>query len=143
MINYGYIRKPLKVEISFRKKIILPDEVTKIDGIVVYKIDSLCVMKTNAYVSRDKIRDLHDLVFICNKYWNELPPHTKSVVRNAVEFKGIEQFDYLIKDQKDDLVDIEKLAEGFLEMYDNLGLLYDERERQIMAGSCSISDECR
>lgn len=53
-------------------------------------------------------------------------------MRNAIEFKGIEQFDYIIKTQPDELIDASKLAEDFLSMYDRLGLLYDERERQII-----------
>ena len=132
MINYGNSGKPLKVETSFRKKTIPMDEVVKIGGIAVYNISSLCVMKANAYAGRDRIRDLYDLVFICNKYWDELSDQIKSVVRNAVEFKGIEQFDYLMKEQQDELIDKNKLADGFLEMYDNIGLLYNERERQII-----------
>lgn len=139
MINYGNAGKPLKIEISFRKKFISPEDVTQIGGITVYKIDSLCIMKANAYASRDKIRDLHDLVFICNKYWDELPVHVKSVVRNAVEFKGIEQFDYLLKDQQDELIDKDRLAGDFLDMYDKLGLLYDEWERQIITETYEIS----
>jgi len=133
MINYGNDGKPLKVETSFRKKVIPPVEVVNIGGVAVYKIDSLCAMKASAYAGRDKIRDLYDLVFICNNYWDELSDQIISVVRNAVEFKGIEQFDFLIKDQRDELVDKNRLADEFLKMYDNLGLLCDERERQIIA----------
>lgn len=133
MINYGNEGKPLKVEVSFRKKIILPDEINEIGGIAVYRIDSLCAMKANAYSGRDKIRDLYDLVFICGRYWDELSAQIQSIVRNAVEFKGIEQFDYLINDQQDELIDTNKLADDFLRMYDKLGLLYDEREQKIIA----------
>jgi predicted nucleotidyltransferase component of viral defense system len=132
MINYGNIGKPLKVEISFRKKIISQDEITKINGIAVYTIDSLCAMKANAYVGRNKVRDLYDLTFICNRYWDTLPAALKAVVRNAVEHKGIEQFDYIIKEQQDDLIDKGKLAGDFLEMYDKLGLLFDENEQKII-----------
>jgi hypothetical protein len=46
-------------------------------------------------------------------------------MRSAVEYKGLEHFDYIIKDQHDDLIDNEKLSEDFLEMYDRLGLMYD------------------
>lgn len=132
MINYGNISKPLKVEISFRKKVIEQDEITKINGIAVYTIDSLCAMKANAYVGRDKIRDLYDLAFICNRHWDTLPATLKAVVRNAVEHKGIEQFDYIVRDQQDDLIDKDKLAGDFLEMYDKLGLLFDENEQKII-----------
>ncbi|KLU59359.1 hypothetical protein CEB3_c43450 [Peptococcaceae bacterium CEB3] len=129
MINYGNIGRPLKVEISFRKKIIEQEETAKIKGINVYKIDSLCAMKVNAYVGRDKIRDLYDLTFICSHYWDQIPDALKTVIRNAVEYKGFEQFDYIVREQQDDLIDKDKLAGAFMEMYDRLGLLYDESER--------------
>lgn len=132
MINYGNIGNPLKVETSFRKKSIDKDEYMKINGVSVYKIDSLCLMKATAYMGRDKIRDLYDLSFICDEYWNEISPAVKSVVRNAIEHKGIEQFDYIIKDQYDPLIDIDKLATSFLKMHDKLGLLYDKNEQKIV-----------
>ena len=71
-LNYGNDRNPLKIEVSFRKKQINNDETRKINGILVYDIDSLCRMKTNAYSSRDKIRDLYDITFICNNYYDSL-----------------------------------------------------------------------
>ena len=89
-------------------------------------------MKANAYIGRDKIRDLYDLSFICNRYWDTLPAALKTVIRNAVEYKGIEQFDYIIREQQDDLIDKDKLADDFLSMYDKLGLLYDENEQKII-----------
>lgn len=132
MINYGNIGKPLKVELSLRKKTIDPDEINIINGIKVYKINSLCAMKVNAYVSRDKIRDLYDLSFICNNYWEQLSVSVKILIREAVSYKGVEQFDYLIKEQKDDLIDSSKLAEDFLRMYDRLGLLTGQKEIQMI-----------
>jgi len=132
MINYGNVSRPIKVETSFRKKEIMPAETTKINNIMVYTIEPLCLMKTNAYLNRDKIRDLYDLAFICNRYWDTLSTQTKFVIRNAVEHKGIEQFDYIIKTQQDDLIDTKKLSADFLEMYDKLGLLCDETEQKIV-----------
>ena len=133
MINYGNDRKPLKIETSFRRRDIDPDEVTKINGISVYKINPLCGMKANAYASRDKIRDMYDLTFISNRYWDELSSATRSVVRNVIEYKGVEQFDYIIKDQSDELIDNNKLADDFLKMYDKLGLLYTDEEKEIIS----------
>jgi len=132
MIHYGNIGRPLKVEVSYRKKFIDQDEISKIKGISVYTIDSLCVMKATAYIGRDKMRDLYDLSFICNRYWSELAPSTKAIVRNAIEHKGIEQFDYIINDQQDNLINKNKLASDFLEMFDKLGLLYTENEQKII-----------
>lgn len=128
MINYNSVEKPLKVEISYRRKDIKEEEFTIINGIVVYKINELCLMKASAYSGRDKIRDLYDICFICNNYWNELSEDVKSFIRVAVEYKGIEQFEFIIKDQKDELIDNKKLEEDFLKMYDKLGIMEPDTE---------------
>jgi hypothetical protein len=130
MIDYGNTARPLKVEASFRKKEISPDEIRQINGIRVYDLDTLCIMKTNAYAGRDKLRDLYDLSFIFNSYSASLAPQTVSLLRSAIEHKGIEQFDYMAREQQDELIDMGKLAGDFLSMFDRLGLLYKEREKQ-------------
>ena len=132
MINYGRDEKPLKIEVSYRKKFIDKSEYSIKNGINVYNIENICMMKVNAYSSRDKIRDLYDLTFICNNYWEKLPPVVKHMVRNCVEFKGLEQFDYLINQQNDELIDNNKLAGDFLKMYDNLGLMIANDEKEIL-----------
>lgn len=133
MIHYSEsASKPLKVEISYRRREIDPKEVTIRNGITVYNIDTLCIMKTNAYSGRDKIRDLYDVSFICNNYYDELSEPTKTMLRNAIEYKGVEQFDYIVQEQHDTLIDEDKLAEDFLNMYEKLGLLYDNEEKEIV-----------
>ncbi len=131
MINYGNVSKPLKVEISFRKTIINETEINKINNIIVYNLDTLLLMKTNAYIGRDKIRDLYDVSFICNNYYNELSSQVLSNLRNALDYKGLEHFDYIVNQQNDELIDSDKLAEEFLKMYDLLGLLQNETEQEI------------
>lgn len=128
MINYENLEKPLKIEISYRRKDIKDEEIAKINGIVVYKINEICLMKASAYSGRDKIRDLYDVCFICNNYWDELSEDVKSFIRIAVEYKGIEQFEFIIKDQKDELIDNKKLEEDFLKMYDKLGIFAPDEE---------------
>lgn len=126
MIHYGNEEKPLKIEVSYRKRFISPDDYTQINNVTVYKIDEICRMKTHAYSSRDRIRDLYDLSFICNRYWEQLSDGTIKSVQDCVSYKGLEQFDYLIATQSDPLIDNDKLAIDFLNMYDKLGLLIEE-----------------
>ena len=128
MINYGNCNRPLKIEVSFRKKTIDESEFDKICGIRVYNINSLCIMKANAYSSRDRIRDLYDITFICNNYWEQLNDAVKALVRETILHKGIVQFDYLVKNQPDELINMDKLADSFLKMYDRLGLLAEDGE---------------
>ena len=122
MVHYGG-KKPLKIEVSYRKKIIDNSEYCNINGIVVYRVSVILSMKLNAFNNRDKIRDLYDIVFIYNNYKSLLDSHTVVMLREAVAYKGLEQFDYLIKDQTDELIDNSKLAESFLYMYYDLGLV--------------------
>lgn len=130
MINYDNELKKLKVEVSYRRTNIKDTEYTKIDNILVYNINELCLMKGMAYSGRDKIRDLYDICFICNNYWNELSDDVKNSIRVAIEYKGIEQFEYIVKDQKDELISNEKLENEFLKVYDKLGLLSEETESE-------------
>lgn len=134
MLNYGG-EKNLKIEVSYRRRNISDAECSFINEIKVYKLDTLTLMKANAYMSRDKIRDLYDLTFICNNYFDKLSGTTKSMLQNAIEYKGIEQFDYITATQKDPLINNDELAEKFLQMYERLGLLMNEKERQIVERS--------
>jgi hypothetical protein len=82
-------------------------------------------MKASAYLSRDRIRDLYDVSFICNKYLNQLSEPVKNQIRDAIEYKGLEQFDYLVSTQKDELINESALVDSFLKMTDNLGVLLE------------------
>lgn len=122
MIHYGG-EKPLKVEISYRRKDISKNEVTIINNILVYNICNILIFKLNAYNGRDKIRDLYDVTFICRNYWEIIPDVLKIQVQDALSFKGLEYFDMIIRTQSDELIDNNKLASDFLELYNALGLL--------------------
>ncbi len=118
---------PLKIEASYRSKNIASDEVTKVKGINVYTLDALCTMKCNAYLQRDRIRDLYDLSFIILEHYDELSKKTILQVVDALSYKGLEQFDYLINTQTDRYIDNEVLETKILQVFDKLGIL-DNRE---------------
>lgn len=125
MIHYGGI-KPLKIEMSARRVHIPEEEVTTINGIRAYVIDTMAMLKTSAYQQRDKIRDLYDVTFIINNYYDQLSSSTKALMQNALQYKGLEHFDYIISNQKDELINIDILAENFLKAYEKVGLLLDK-----------------
>ena len=136
MIDYGGNDgvgnvKPLKVEISYREKYIEREFTAKINGIRVYDIDSIASMKALAYGQRDKIRDLYDITFIVNNYWKQLDKRTQAIIRDSVSRKGIEQFDYIVATQKDDLIDESELSEQFLEMLEIIGATNEKDEPTI------------
>lgn len=119
--------KPLKVEISYRKKHIDPNLYQIKDGITVYNIDQLAIMKENAFSQRDKIRDLYDIVFICKNYWDKLDKNIQNMITDGFENKGLEYFDYITKTQNDEMINTDRLAEDVLEVFDNLGLISESR----------------
>ena len=128
-INYGNIEHPLKIEISFRSKFLDKERQTQvINGIRVYNLDEVFKLKLSAYIGRDKIRDLYDITFIACRYWEDLNFDCKSSLANALLVKGLEHFDYIIREQHDDLIDTEKLAGDFLDMLDKVGILYSKEE---------------
>lgn len=119
MINYGG-EKLLKVEVSYRG-VAVTSSTTNINGLVVYTIQTLASSKIMAYARRDKIRDLYDILFIFKNYMNVLPKNVVAEFASAIEYKGLEYFDYMIRTQSDELIDSGKLAEDFMEMYYWLG----------------------
>lgn len=142
MIDYGGEKdgeiKKLKVEVSYRRKSISEKECTNINGISVYTLDTIGTMKANAYSSRDKLRDLYDITFIGNNYWDKLSEATKNIIKSCIEYKGIEQFDYLVSQQEDELIDPDKLANDFLALYDKLDLLITDEERAAISENKNV-----
>ena len=136
MIDYGDSGHPLKIEISYRRKNINKEDYHKINNINVYTINIIAGMKTNAYLSRDKIRDLYDVVFICESYWDELSKDRKEQILEAFDYKGLEQFDYLVENSEEipSDIDLEKLADSFLSVYERIGINASEEERKIARG---------
>jgi hypothetical protein len=70
------------------------------------------------------MRDLYNLSFITNKYYDQLSSETIFHARDVVENKGVEQLEYLINTQSDNLINNNKLENDFLKMYDKLGLIH-------------------
>ena len=122
-IHYDSNHKHLTIDASYRNKVISPDVIKNINGITVYDINTLYVQKCAAYAGRDKIRDLYDVTFITNNYYDQLTSGSKTIAQNTLAEKDVEQFDYLILTQDDPLIDKDKLETDFLTMWDKLGLL--------------------
>lgn len=128
MLKYNEKKDPLKVEVSFRKTYIPEDSYKKINGITVYNIDHLANMKAMAYLDRNRLRDLFDVTFIVNKYYEQLSSLARSGLISAFQHKGLEHFDYITSQQSDPLIDPKVLENSFLNAYDKLGLFVDKYE---------------
>ena len=110
--------KPLKVEMSFRSKLIKPEEACDINRI--------CQMKCSAYNAHDELCDLYDIVDIYRKFKDELSSASIDAIIDAFSYKGRDHVDYLLSDQTDDLIDKEKFTKDFLDVYNDLGFISDD-----------------
>lgn len=98
------------------------------DDIHIYPIDTLAQMKMAAFMSRNRIRDLYDVLFITNNYWEELSQPIQRLYRTGFSEKGIEQFDLMCATQDDDLIDKDSLAESFLKALDKAKIAHPTEE---------------
>lgn len=130
MLKYSDVVPALKMEISYLAKAISPDSVTTKDFISLYKIEILAQLKANAYLQRDKIRDVFDISFIINNYWDKLSVATQSGLTGALAHKGLDEFEYLIQQQEDHLINTDFLLEEFLKANDKAGLLNMEKPKE-------------
>lgn len=121
-IHYGG-KKPLKVETSYRRASIPDEEWSIVKGIKVYALNVLASMKTTAYSQRDRIRDLYDVSFLVNKYWDSFDASTRAFMANALASKGLEQFELVLAENTDELIDESALTEAFLQANERAGLL--------------------
>ena len=132
MINYtnrdDSTIKPLNVELSMRNpNLFNENQYVLINNILVYNIDYLCLSKSNAFASRDKLRDLFDLVFIYKAYKDKLKEHTLLQLKNVFEYKDIEHVDYLINTNTDNLINTDKLASDYLSICADMHIAVPER----------------
>ena len=125
-IHYGKDEgqiEPLKIEVSYRHNRLDDEEIDTIDGIAVYTLDALTQRKAGAYQQRDRVRDLYDLCFICDKEYESLSKESIRAIKRAFEYKVVELLDYLAATQPDPLIDFEVLEERFLRALEKAGLL--------------------
>lgn len=130
-MNYGSPATPLKIEASYRNARVREDLYEKREGICAYTLDALAGMKASAYLARDKVRDLYDVAWLASERLDDLAPSACDALRRALEYKDLEQFDYLMRTQDDPLVDTALLEERFLESFSRLGLLDDGPELEM------------
>lgn len=134
-------QKPLKIEISYRSRSIPANTHHRVSGIEVYTIDRICQLKTGAYQRRDKIRDLYDICFICDRYFADLSESTKEQLKDALTYKGFDYFDYVTSTQDDALIDKDALAGLYRKMFEKLDLLYSKEETESLLTKESAAEK--
>lgn len=131
MIDYGSSDRKLKIESSYRTIDSPAIGASYVDGIKVYDIDRLTVMKCVAISDRIKIRDFYDICFIANKYWDKISSSSKAMIQNVFEYKNFEYAEFLINTQKDELIQAGDLADVFLNAYEKAGLSMATEDKKI------------
>ncbi|MDR0825920.1 MAG: nucleotidyl transferase AbiEii/AbiGii toxin family protein [Mycoplasmataceae bacterium] len=120
MINYGVPGQLLKVETSHRDKMIPKFKYIIINGIRVYKLEQIAITKLNAFITRDKIRDLYDITFIINHKWHLLSEETKKIIKDNLLTKNLLNQNDLVIHQEDNLIDKDELETNILSAYEKL-----------------------
>jgi predicted nucleotidyltransferase component of viral defense system len=122
-IDYGIKGQTLKIETSLRNKNIDTKMIRHFGKYKVYDINVLASQKIDAYRNRDKIRDLYDVCFIVIHHLDKLLPEIQDELNYAISQKGIQQYDYVIKEQNDEFIDKDKLQDMVLQTFEKLKLL--------------------
>lgn len=123
MVHYGgNLVKPLKIETSYRLRNIDKNDLTVIYGMLTYNIEALLEYKCEAYSASGSARDLYDLCFILIRYGSQISEHGLKMAARALSYKGFGQFGYLAHTQRDELVNMDVLADRFMQTWNRLGL---------------------
>lgn len=131
--NDGNVEKSLPIENARKSKNIDECNCTCINDLRAHNIDDLAMRKGAAYQYGNRLRDLYDVCYICGHYLDDLSPYVLEQLKINMGTNGIRQFEYVISTQEDDSVDKNRLVRDYLAVYDKLGLLMDEEERDIIA----------
>ncbi len=112
----------INIAVSYRKRVIDRSLIKVIDHITIYDIGALAVMKAGAYLQRDKITDIYDLTFIINNYWDELSESVRVQLTNALAYKGMDYFKYIVSEDYEPSIDVEALKDSFVKACDIAGV---------------------
>ena len=99
------LSKPLKVEVSFRKRSL--DDFQNFSGINVYTVNSIFKQKLNAMENRTIARDLYDVAFILDNYFSRLDDSFKEKAKSLLK-----DFDKLLEKYLTAFVDDELIGES-------------------------------
>ena len=50
---------------------------------------------------------------------------------SSLQYKGLDYFDYILKEQQDELINNDKLAEDFLDIFEKTGLLFEKENAEL------------
>jgi predicted nucleotidyltransferase component of viral defense system len=126
-LHYAGDARYIKIEVSHRPSYLTQEATVSKDGVLVYDIDNLAILKTLAYTGRAKARDLYDVAFIVNEYFDNLSEQTKQMIYTAFAYnEGMERVDWIIVTDPDPYVAVNKIYDRVIRMFDQLDILDEE-----------------
>lgn len=117
--SLGSVDATLKIETSYRGA---DTDITVINGIRVYTIDSLFNLKLNALLGRDTLRDIYDVLFIYSNYAKVLTKGSIINLRRCLIAKSSDAIIEVLATQTDPLIDTRVLENAYISVCEALGV---------------------
>ena len=109
----------LKIEVSYRA---VQSDITTVGGIKTYTINQLLRLKCTAFMAREKVRDLYDILHIYDDYKLLLKDTDLSILRESLSNKDAEVVLDILDIQKDPLIDNDKLGVLYIDVCERLDI---------------------
>lgn len=114
----------MKLEASYRMHEV-QYATTRVNQIRTYTIDSLFQLKLQAFLGRDRIRDIYDILTIYMKYGNMLYPAARDDLKRALTEKSVDVILETIEQQSGAAYDVKQLESLYLNTCIALGVTFD------------------
>lgn len=128
MLHYAGLAQPdpLKIEVSFRAAGEVDEgDITVVHGFRVYKIERLAFLKIDAFLNREKARDVFDVWFLATRYADAIGDEQLKAIADAVERLGEDGLFELMDDEE--ILQTHDLEQIALELVETVRRLCRER----------------
>lgn len=86
------------------------------------EVNNIAEQIVNAYLQRDSLYDLNDLIDICGEYRDLFTSSVRKLIVRVLEIKGAYYVEYLVNTQFAPLIDNQALADYFIELCEIFGV---------------------
>jgi hypothetical protein len=103
LFKYKYNNKEdfLKIECKFDKeKLMYKNNIVNKNNIYIFNNKNICIYKTNAFLARDKVRDIYDVGFLIHHFPNNFNDEKLFKIKNKLDILGKEEIKKMFKGDK-------------------------------------------
>ncbi|MDE6660299.1 MAG: hypothetical protein K2J93_00560 [Anaeroplasmataceae bacterium] len=108
----------LKVEF---KQLLNEEEIVRFDQYNTYSINDIFMKKTRQFSYHKRIRDLYDIVYICENYWDILDQRLIDSMKDSFFYLEYDFFEMIFATQVDELIDTKQLKKDFNKVWKKIG----------------------